>query len=343
MKDINILGIDLAKTIFHIVALNAEGNKILTKKLHRDQFLSYVLSNIPTYTLIVMEACGSCHFWARLFQKQGFTVKLLKPIDVKAFARSRQKNDTNDALSIARAGRDPEIKPVRIKNQTEQEISWLHKRRQHIIKQRVRMSNGLMSDLLEFGYCVKMPKARFAKEASEILLDAKEEGWISASLYERMQEIAGEIAMLLSQEAMIDKEIKALNCESEKAKILKTIPGIGEINANILSIAAFDHYDDCRSFAASLGLVPKQNSTGGKVSLGSITKKGDRYIRTMLIQGGRSIAVRAKIQQNPSDPLIKWAKELLNRMSFNKACVAVANKLARIAYVCVTRKCTYAG
>lgn len=343
MKDISILGIDLAKTIFHIVALDAEGNKTLAKKLHRDQFSDYILSNIPTSTLIVMEACGSCHFWAQHFNKEGFKVKLLKPLDVKAFARGRQKNDTNDALSIARAGRDPEIKSVRIKNQTEQEISWLHKRRQHIIKQRVRMSNGLISDLLEFGYCVKMPKARFAKVASEILLDAKEEGWISASLYERMQVIADEIAMLLSQEAMIDKEIKALNNESEEATLLKTIPGIGEINANILSIAAFDHYEDCRSFAASLGLVPKQNSTGGKVSLGSITKRGDRYVRTMLIQGGRSIAVRAKIQENPSDSLIKWTKELLGRMSFNKACVAVANKLARIAYVCVTRKCAYAS
>ncbi len=135
----------------------------------------------------------------------------------------------------------------------------------------------------------------------------------------------------------------SLRSESATATLLKTIPGIGDINASILSIAPFEHYDDERSFAASLGLVPKQNSTGGKTHLGSITKKGDRYIRSMLVQGTRSLVIRAKIDSNPSDRLIKWASGLLERMSFNKVCIAVANKLARVAYVCVTRNCEYIG
>ncbi|WP_367363657.1 IS110 family transposase [Candidatus Tisiphia endosymbiont of Nedyus quadrimaculatus] len=342
MKDINILGIDLAKTIFHIVALNKDGEKILAKKLHREEFEDYILTNIPKNSLLVMEACGSCHYWSNKFMESGFTVKLLKPCDVKAFAKTRQKNDTNDALAIARAGKDPELKSVRIKNISQQEISWLHKRRQHIIRQRVQYSNGLMSDLLEFGYYIKMSKSKFAREALNIVEDAKNAGVISERMYKEMKVIAEEIATLLIQESAIDKQLIAINKESETATLLKTIPGIGEINANILSIAAYENYDDCRSFAASLGLVPKQNSTGGKTSLGSITKKGDRYVRTMLIQGARSIAIRAKIQKDPTDHLVLWAKKLLGRMSFNKAAVAIANKLARIAYVCVTRKCAYA-
>ncbi|WP_417904814.1 IS110 family transposase [Candidatus Tisiphia endosymbiont of Micropterix aruncella] len=342
MKDINILGIDLAKTIFHIVALNKDGEKILAKKLHREEFEDYILTNIPKNSLLVMEACGSCHYWSNKFMESGFTVKLLKPCDVKAFAKTRQKNDTNDALAIARAGKDPELKSVRIKNISQQEISWLHKRRQHIIRQRVQYSNGLMSDLLEFGYYIKMSKSKFAREALNIVEDAKNAGVISERMYKEMKVIAEKIATLLIQESAIDKQLIAINKESEIATLLKTIPGIGEINANILSTAAYENYDDCRSFAASLGLVPKQNSTGGKTSLGSITKKGDRYVRTMLIQGARSIAIRAKIQKDPTDHLVQWAKKLLERMSFNKAAVAIANKLARIAYVCVTRKCAYA-
>jgi transposase len=343
MTDINILGVDLAKTIFHIVGLNKEGKKILAQKLHRDDFENYIVANIPKESILVMEACGSCHYWSNRFMESGFTVKLLKPCDVKAFAKTRQKNDTNDALAIARAGKDPELKSVRIKNISEQEISWLHKRRQDIIRQRIQHSNSLMSDLLEFGYYVKMSKSKFAREASTILEDAKTAGVISERMYNEMKVIAGEIATFLTQEAAMDKQLIAINKESKTAILLKTIPGIGEINANILSIAAYENYDDCRSFAASLGLVPKQNSTGGKISLGSITKKGDRYVRTMLIQGARSVLIRAKIQANPTDTLVKWAKKLLERMSFNKAAVAVANKLARTAYVCVTRKCAYAG
>ncbi len=187
-----------------------------------------------------------------------------------------------------------------------------------------------------------MSKSKFAREALNIVEDAKNAGVISERMYKEMKVIAEEIATLLIQESAIDKQLIAINKESETATLLKTIPGIGEINANILSIAAYENYDDCRSFAASLGLVPKQNSTGGKTSLGSITKKGDRYVRTMLIQGARSIAIRAKIQKDPTDHLVQCAKKLLERMSFNKAAVAIANKLARIAYVCVTRKCAYA-
>lgn len=347
MSDISIIGLDLAKRKFHLVGVDEKGKKQLTHKLPREEMHNYFRTLVDKNILIAMEACGGSNYWARELMAMGFTVKLLKTTDIKPYARSRQKNDCNDSLAIARAAKDPELKEVRVKSKEEQGLSWLHKKRQNIIKERVRIGNFLMASLLEFGFDAKAKKAAFSRAAGDYVNTAYKIGAIDNVTYEEMLNIAAKIKELFAQEFAVTKKLVEMNKHNPRAKLLQTIPGIGDINASILSVAAFEHYDECRSFAASFGLVPKQNSTGGNISLGSITKRGDRYIRSMLIQGGRSIAIQAVImaraQKNAKDKLVIWAQSLLKRMSFNKACVALANKLARIAYACVTQGKVYAG
>ena len=343
MLDINTVGIDIAKTTFHIICLDKGGNQVLSKKVKRSEFERYVLKHIPAHSQIYMEACGTCHYWSQRFQELGYRIFLLKPSDVKPFCKNQQKNDEKDALAIARAGCDPTLKRVRIKNSSEQEICWLHKRRDQLIGSRIRLSNHLMGSLLEFGYCATRSKGKFAHHAKEEVDTCYAEGYISEFLYHEFCKVVEDIESLLEREREIQKGIESLNRESERAILLQTIKGIGTINASILSVAPYESYASGRDFASSLGLVPRQHSTGGKTTLGSITKRGDRYVRKMLIQGARTIGIRARIDKDPKDRLVIWAQKLLARMTMNKACVAIANKLARICHACVTNGVCYDG
>lgn len=341
MDNISIVGIDLAKKTFHLVGLDQQGNKVLSKKLYRADFLSFIQENIQTSTLLVMEACSTCHHWAREFQALGFSVKLLKPKDVKPFTKTKRKNDANDALAIARAGRDPELKAVTPKTIDEQEASYIHQRRADFIRQRIRIVNQTKGMLAEFGYIPTCSSETFRKQAAIEIQKAFDQHLLPPFVYQELILMAEQIVTLLDEEKRIDKLITSLNKKSKKALIALTIPGIGPINAHILSVQPTEAYDSGRDFSASLGLVPSQHSSGQSIVLGRITKQGNRYIRTMLIQGGRSVLIQAMRTQQTNDKLILWAKSLLERMSFNKAAIAVANKLARIAYSCMQNGTAY--
>lgn len=341
MNQYKIIGLDLAKTKFHFVALNDGGGKILAKQVFRDDVLGYCQITFPKDTLIVMEACGGSHYWGQQLTALGFRIKLLKPKDVKAYARSRQKNDTNDALAIAKAGLDPELKPVHLKDNQAQILSFLHKTRSNTIRDRVQKCNSILSSLLEWGVVPKVKKTAFTKEAKLQVQKAYDGQYIEESVYKALLAEALEVELLLIKEAELDQAIKALNKQSNKAILLETIPGIGPINASILSIQPMESYETGRDFSASLGLVPKQFTTGGKVQLGSITKQGNRYIRTMLIQGARAVIMRTCKENPPQSPIYLFAAKLYERKGFNVACVAVANKLARMAYACVTKQQEY--
>ena len=341
MTEYKIIGIDLAKTNFHLAALDCDHKLILKKALHRDEVLSYVAATFPKGSIIAMEACGGCHFWGQNFESFGFPVILLKPKDVKPYAKAKQKNDMNDALAICKAALDPELKHVHLKSQQEQTVAYLHKSRQNVIRQRIQRSNSILTSLMEFGVVVKCRKSAFGKEAEKHIFHAFENHYISQAIFNQMTLDALEIKALLKRESELDKEIRACNSESEIAKVLETIPGIGTINASILSIQDMGGYASGREFSASLGLVPKQFSTGGTVKLGGITKQGNRYIRTMLIQGARAILMRTYKDNVPQNHIYAFASQLKAKKGFNVACVAIANKLARIAHACATKKQVY--
>lgn len=221
-------------------------------------------------------------------------------------------------------------------------MSYLHKTRQNVIRQRIQRSNSIMTSLQEFGFIVLCGKAKFAKECKDYVLKAYEDHSIGRVIYQEMVSDCDEIEQLIKREKELNKKIIASNKQSEKAKLLETIPGIGPINASILSNKPMQTYETSRDFAASLGLVPKQSTTGGNIKLGGITKQGDRYARTMLIQAGRSIVMRLQKANPPKDKLYNWAKALQKTgKKFNVICVAVANKLARIAYACIIKGVGY--
>ena len=331
MTEYKIISIDLAKTKFHIAALDFEGKLILKKAVLREELLDYMITTFPKDSLIAMEACGGCHYWGQQFQEHGFKVKLLKPKDVKPYAKSKQKNDMNDALAIAKAALDPELT-----------VSFLHKNRKNIIKQRIQKSNGTLTSLMEFGFVAKVSKSAFSKNATFYIKEAYEKTYICKEVYDLLIEDSKEIEHFLNREKSLDTKIISLNKESEKAKRLRDIPGIGDINASILSIQPMETYDTPRDFSASLGLVPSQHTTGGEIRLGSITKQGNRYVRTMLIQGARSVIMRGcKTNPPKDDPLYDFAKKLYEQKGFNVAAVAVANKMARIAHAIITRNRSY--
>lgn len=198
-----------------------------------------------------------------------------------------------------------------------------------------------MAELSELGYDANCGKSQFARQCSSKVTQAYDQKYISLKMYTFFMKEALHIEDLLQKEKELDQEIVALNKTSEKAKLLQTIPGIGPVNASILSIAPVDSYSTAKDFAASLGIVPSQHTTGGKIQLARITKKGSRYMRTMIIQGASSLVMRAKVDKNPTDKIVKWAQNLLQTKAFNQVCVAVANKLAPISYACLSKNQTY--
>jgi transposase len=342
MNQYTIIGIDLAKTKFHIAALNVENKVAMKKAIKREDFIKDLDKMFAPNQLFAFEACGGCHNIGQILTAAGHRVMALKPKDVKAYAKSRQKNDINDAISICKAALDPDLKKVQLKTKTEQTVSYLHKSRQNLIQQRIQRSNSIMTSLQEFGFIVQCGKAKFAKECEQYILAAYEEAYIEYDVYQEMLQDCNEIGQLILREKSLDKLIIGKNKQSEKAQLLETIPGIGPINASILSNKPMESYESGKDFAASLGLVPKQNTTGGNIKLGSITKQGDRYARTMLIQAGRSVVMRSSKENPPKNALYDLVARLKQKgKKFNLICVAVANKLARIAYACGTKQVAY--
>lgn len=342
MSQYKVIGIDLAKKKFHLAALNIEGEVAFTKAINRREFFAQLSTLFPTPETFAFEACGGCHYTAQCLQELGHQVILLKPKDVKPYAKSRQKNDINDAIAICRAACDPLLMWVQPKTKAQQEVAYLHKARANAIRHRIQRSNSLMTSLQEFGYVVECGKARFAKDCEIYVKAAHQEGYVCEAIYAQMLLDCEEIAQFLGREKSLDHAIAQSNKEHAPARVLAKIPGIGPINASVLSHKPMALYKSAKDFAASLGLVPKQNTTGGTIKLGSITKQGDRYARTMLIQAGRAIVMRTFKGQVPSDPLYKFAQALRAKgKHFNVICVAVANKLARIAYGCVQNQTAY--
>lgn len=329
MKHIKVLGIDLAKNVFQLHGTDAKGKKILSKRLSRAKLIEF-MANLPS-ALVGIEACGSAHYWARTFESMGHTVKMMAPQFVKPYITSN-KNDSNDARGIAEAVTRPNMKFVPIKNVEQQDILLLHRARELAIKQRIAQSNQLRGLLSEYGVIISKGKSHFEK-VIEILEDNKNVLSLKATaIFTRMYE---QYKIFDAQVDIYDKEIERISKVDVACQQIMEIEGIGPITASAMVATMGDAkvFKNGREVAAWLGLVPKQHSSGNTIRLSGISKRGDRYVRKLLINGGRTVV---KNCENKTDKRNLWIADLKRRAGYNKTAVAVANKNARIIWAILT-------
>ena len=336
--NVTTIGIDTAKNVFHLHAVNKQGKEVYQRKLSRTQLIEF-LSNHPTCA-IVIESCSGSYHWARAFKKLGHSVKIISARHVKKYANTRNKNDFNDAKAIVKAALDPDIHQVAHKSIQQQEIQAVHIIRDGLIRQRTATINRLRALLAEFGIVLPQGREKFMKLISTILEDNNNDltnllKVIVNEQYELIKQVSQEISKY-------DKRIKSYIKMSESAQRLQQIPGVGAVISTALTYMIADPtvYKNGRQCAASLGLTPKEHSTGGKQRLGGISREGNAYLRKILVQGAQSILRRASKRQN--EPLMQWVQKLKNKKSNNVVAVAFANKITRIAWSMLVNKSEFA-
>jgi transposase len=335
MSNVTLLAVDLAKNIFQLHGTNKAGKAILKKKISRAKLLEFV-ANLPLCN-IHMEACGSSNYWGREFEKMGHKVKLINPKYVKPYVK-RNKNDMNDAAGIAAAARDPDMRFSDIKTEAQQDMQSTHRIRSLLIPQRTALANQARGLLAEYGISIPKGIAHARKKLPEIL--GNNSSNLSGLMLYNLMYLYEEFQRLDKNIAAYDKKIAELFEENKVCKQLATIPGIGELGATILAsmLGNGSGYKNGRHFAAFLGLVPKQHSSGGKERLLGISKGGDTYVRTLLIHGARSVLVWV---DKKKDKQSVWLKNLKVRAGNNKTAVALANKIARTAWAVVHENSEY--
>lgn len=284
-----------------------------------------------------MEACATAHHWGRELTKLGHTVRLIPPVYVKAYVK-RSKNDAADAAAICEAVTRPSMRFVPIKTEDQQAAMAVHRARSLLIRQRTQLTNALRAHLAELGIIAETGREGLA-QLVEIVTDARSTGSLPAAMVQALAAIIDQIMSLEQQIRELDLCIKEQHRASDVSQRLEGIPGIGIISATAIAAAVTDpgQFKSGRDLAAWIGLVPKQYSTGGKVRLGSISKQGDKYLRRLLVVGGTSIVKLAKI----SPWKFPWVAKLLEKKPAKVVAIAVANKLARIAWAIMSSGETY--
>ncbi len=322
---ITTVGIDLAKKVFQVHGIDDHGKVILKKQLKRAQMAPYFI-NLPP-CLIGIEACGSAHHWARKLQAMGHTVRLMAPQFVKPYVKTN-KNDLADAEAICEAVGRPNMRFVPIKNVEQQAVLSLHRVRQGFVKARTAQGNQIRGLLAEFGIIIPQGINNIGSRVPELLEDASNE--LPGSFRVLVQRLLDHLKELDRQVDELEAQIQAWHRNSDLSTKIAQVPGIGPISASALiaSIGDAKNFDNGRQLAAWLGLVPKQHSTGGKSNLLSISKRGDTYLRTLLIHGARSVIYHAA--KKPES--CSWVSAVVNRRNKNVAAVALANKNARIVW-----------
>lgn len=332
---ITTVGLDIAKNVFHVVGINPTGKMMTKKKFSRSKVLSY-FGNLPTCT-VAMEACGSSHYWARQIEKLGHRVKLIAPRYVKPYVQG-SKNDYNDALAIAEASFRPKMHFVTIKTIEQQDEQALHRLKAGVTSQRTQVCNQLRGLLAEYGIVIPSGITKL-RNAIPLILEDGENG-----LTGRFRELLHHGYQQLQE---LDRHIKAYDHQlqqmvkaNEAAQRLMSIPGYGPVVSSVFLSAIGDGqaFSRGRDVSAYIGLVPRQHSTGDKQVLLGISKRGNRYLRGLLIHGARAVVKNAA---NKGDKLSVWVDDLVKRRGKNKATVALANKLARIGWAVLTSGGTY--
>ena len=330
-EDIRVVGIDLAKSVFHLHCADSHGNVVMRKKLSRKKLTAFMV-NLPP-CLVGIEACGGSHDWARRLIAMGHDVRMISPQFVKPYVKSN-KNDVADAAAICEAVQRPDMRFVPMKSVEQQDIQSLHRARSLAVSHRTAQANQIRGLMLEYGVVVIKSASALRKAVPEILEDA--DNGLTPMFRELLCGLWDELLRLDQRINAYDTQIKHLSEQSELCKRLMTIPGIGPMVSTALVAAVSDGkaFKSGREMAAWLGLVPRQHSTGGKPRLLGISKRGDVYLRKLLIHGARS-ALRWADRKD--DRRSRWVSELASRRGYNIASVALANKTVRTAWVLMTR------
>ena len=332
MNKIARVGIDLAKSVFHITAVDDAGAVVERKRLRRAGLQSY-LALLPDSCVVAMEACGSAHHWGRLASRQGHRVLLMSPQFVAPYVKSN-KNDVNDADGIAEASARPTMRFVGVKSVSQQHVQQLHRARQMAVRNRTAQSNQIRGFLLEYGIACPKGIALLLRRVPEVLEDAENELPVQGRAL--LAELSDELRRMNRRVNEFDELLAAVARETPACRRLTAIPGIGPLSATALVAAVGDAgvFRNGREMAAWLGLVPRQRSTGGRQVLLGISKRGDRYLRTLLIHGARAALRHASRR---SDRRSVWALATQSRRGQNIAIVALANKIARNAWAVLAR------
>jgi len=333
MNNIRVLAIDLAKNVFQLHGTNAKGKCVLRKRLSREKLAEFVAQINPC--IIGIEACMSAHYWARVFQNMGHTVKMMSPQFVKPYVMSN-KNDRNDAKGIAEAVTRPDMKFVAVKNIEQQDILLLHRARELVVKQRTAQANQIRGLLMEYGIIISqgINKVRMILEILDVNKDKLTMRSIAifTQLYEQFKTYDDQVTLY-------DKQIEQIAEQDRVCKEIMKIDGIGPITASAITATVGDAktFKNGREMSAWLGLVPKQNSSGNKVRLSGISKRGDSYVRKLLVHGARSVV---NICERKEDNISIWVADKKAHRGYNKAAVALANKNARVIWaIMATGEC----
>lgn len=329
------ISIDLAKEVFQVAVFNRAGKSALNKEVSAQKMCA-IIDQHPGAD-IFMEACGTAHHWARRFTQQGHKVGLIPP-HIAAKYRVGNKNDRNDANAIYEASKSPQLHCVQIRTLEQQDIATLHKYRQGYKKERNQIANRMRGFAREYGVHFALGINALRKQVPEALEDADNElttigRRILSELLEQLVHVTG----LFDQ---VTKDIEAIAKQIEACKRLVALPGVAWLGASMLyaKLGSGDGFKCGRDASASLGIVPAHSGSGGKVKIGRITKRGDVYLRSLLVNGARAVVTNIR---DKNDGLSCWIRKLLGAKSFNTTVVAVANKLVRMALAMLKSGCEY--
>ena len=335
MTEITTIGLDLAKTVFQVHGADRDGRPVVRKKLRRGQVLGFFAGLSPC--LIGLEACASAHYWARELQALGHAVRLIPPQYVKPFVKTN-KNDASDAEAICEALIRPTMRFAPLKSAEQQSVLMLHRARELLVRQRTMLINSLRGHCGEFGIVV----AQGASKVAELIamIEDPEDERLPALAHEALGSLVGELRTSQAQIAGLEKKLMAWHRANEASHRLATIPGVGVITATALvaTIGDASQFHSGRQLAAWLGLVPRQYSSGGKERLGRISKRGDGYLRKLLVHGARTVLLWSRRKK---ETRTAWQEALLARRPTNVVVVAMANKTARVVWALLSRGETF--
>lgn len=334
-QELSTVAIDLAKKVFHLVGSDSTGKILWRKRLSRNALMPFIVQLPPV--LIGIEACGGAHYWARRFREHGHEVKLMAPQFVKPFVKSN-KNDMRDAEAIGEAVTRPTMRFVPPKEVEQQDIQALHRVRDRLIGDRTALVNEVHGLMHEYGIVIPKGISKFRQSVVGKLESDKDK--LTALSQEMFWKLVEEFVALEERLAYYQEKLESLAKTHPECQRLMTIPGIGPITATALVAAVGDvgAFKNGRQFAAWLGLVPKQHSTGGQTHLLGISKRGDSYLRKLLIHGARATLRWVKPK---TDGRSQWIRGLLERRGWNRTAVAVANKNARIVWALLSQGGVY--
>ena len=335
MQKVTTIGLDIAKNVFQVHGIDAAGKVVVRQQLRRARVLAFFKKLSPC--LVGIEACATSHHWARELQALGHTVKLMPPAYVKPYLK-RQKNDATDAEAICEAVQRPSMRFVSIKSPEQQSCLMLHRARHLFIRQQTAVINSIRAYLAEFG--IVAPVGRNGVEELLYAVADPDDDRIPALARDCLEALGQLLGKLKAQILEFDRKINAWHRSNEVSMRLDALPGVGPALATALvaSVADAKAFRSGRDFSAWIGLVPKQNSSGGKERLGNITKQGDRYLRSLFCAGALSVIRYAKIHGTKSRP---WLAKLLERRPTKVAAIALANKIARMAWAMMAKGESY--